>query len=200
MTRAAHFFTLSYIIAALVVGCGIPSSPALRGFGNNEAFILVEDMKYTIGSTKDTIVVPKGFVTNNASIPKAFWSLGLTPHGQYSRASIIHDYLYWSQACTRKQADQLMVIMMKESNVGWFDETVIYNGVHAGGEGAWKKNTRNREAGMPGIIPAEYIPQRAPNVLWKKYRAELIMKGIRAQKFDPNPSYCKYGDSSEVPE
>jgi len=61
-----------------------------------------------------------------------------------------------------------------------------------------KKNTRNREAGMPRIIPAKYIPSRAPNVLWKKYRAELIMKGIRAQKFDPNPSYCKYGDSSEV--
>ena len=198
MTRAAQLFVLSYIIVVLVVGCA-PVSPLVRGFGDNKYFILGEDMKYTIGDTKDMIVVPRGFVMDYASIPQAFWSLGLTPHGQYSRAAIIHDYLYWSQVCTPTQADNLMVIAMKESKVGLLDEVAIYNGVHYGGKGAWEKNTRNRKAGMPRIIPEKYNPPPDPNVNWKEYQKELIMKGVRAQKFEQNPSYCKHGNSGDVP-
>ena len=61
-------------------------------------------MVYVIGSTNERIVVPKGFVTDFASILQAFWALGLSPHGQYSRAAVVHDYLYWSQSCSRYRA------------------------------------------------------------------------------------------------
>ena len=71
-----------------------PPSPAVRAFGDNKFWIVVEDMPYVIGSTTERIVVPKGFVTDFASIPQPLWALGLSPHGQYSRAAIVHDYLY----------------------------------------------------------------------------------------------------------
>ena len=38
------------------------------------------------------IVVPNGFKTDLASIPRVFWAL-FPPFGKYIRASIVHDYL-----------------------------------------------------------------------------------------------------------
>ncbi|MFM7610889.1 MAG: DUF1353 domain-containing protein, partial [Alphaproteobacteria bacterium] len=91
-------------------------------------WIVLEDMIYVMGASRDTIIVPKGFVTDFSSIPKPLWSIGLSPMGRYSRAAIVHDDLYWSQGCTREQADRLLLIAMKESNVGAFDQRVIYQG------------------------------------------------------------------------
>lgn len=36
--------------------------------------------------------VPKGFVTDLASVPSVFWSV-LRPDGEYAYAAILHDYL-----------------------------------------------------------------------------------------------------------
>ena len=47
-------------------------------------------------------------------------SSGNTP---YTRAAVIHDYLYWAQPCTREQSDNLLMIAMKESGVSWFRRT-----------------------------------------------------------------------------
>lgn len=47
-------------------------------------------------SSFQSVVVPKGFVTDLASIPRVFWSL-LRPDGEYAYSAIIHDYMYWMQ-------------------------------------------------------------------------------------------------------
>jgi hypothetical protein len=39
------------------------------------------------------IRVPAGFITDFASIPRAFWSF-MIPTGRYGKAAVIHDYLY----------------------------------------------------------------------------------------------------------
>src|SRR5450755_1916345 len=135
-----------------------PPSVPLLGVGNNRTWIVVTPLTYRIGDTTDKIVVPAGFVTDLASIPSAFWGppLFMTPAGQYSRASIIHDYLYWTQKCTRDQADRLLVIAMKESRVSTFDELTIYEGVHVGGESAWNNNAKAASRGFPRILPDAY--------------------------------------------
>jgi hypothetical protein len=53
----------------------------------------MEKVVYQIGQTSTVIVAPRGFVTDFASIPEAFWSFGLSAHGRYSKAAIVHDYL-----------------------------------------------------------------------------------------------------------
>jgi Protein of unknown function (DUF1353) len=186
-------------VATAVLGQQTPPSPAVRAFGDNKFWITVEDMIYTIGKTQDRIVVPKGFVTDFASIPQALWSLGLTPHGQYSRAAVIHDYLYWSQRCTRAQSDRLMVIAMKESSVRSFDEFLVYQGVELGGSKAWETNATERQAGLPRIVPEKYLVPADPNVNWPAYRSILVSLGVSDPSFERNPSYCAYGDSTVVP-
>jgi hypothetical protein len=176
-----------------------PPSPLLRPFGDNKEWIVNEDVAYRIGDTADYVVVPRGFVTDFASIPQPLWSVGLSPHGQYSRAAIVHDYLYWTQGCTRQQADRLMVIAMKESNTGKFDEIAIYVGVSAGGESAWQSNMAELSAGLPKIIPTEYIVPSDPNVRWFEYRKSLVALGVRDPDFERSPVYWKYGASTRVP-
>jgi len=50
--------------------------------------------------------VPKGFVTNFASIPKFLWSI-YGPIGTATKGSVIHDYLYTTAEVPRLKADQI---------------------------------------------------------------------------------------------
>lgn len=43
-------------------------------------------------SSARAIIVPKGFITDGASIPRPLWWL-LPAWGRYSRAAVVHDYL-----------------------------------------------------------------------------------------------------------
>ncbi|MCB1987299.1 MAG: DUF1353 domain-containing protein [Burkholderiaceae bacterium] len=171
---------------------------AVRPDAVNKHWILLEDVRYQIGATDDLIVVPAGFVTDYASIPSVLWSFGLSPHGLYSRAADIHDYLYWTQLCTREQADRLLVIAMKESDVGKFDEWAIYTGVDRGGKSSWSANAKERSAGWPRIVPEMYR-RPPPNKVWADYRKELKNAGVRDPAFAESPTYCKYGNSTDVP-
>lgn len=191
--------TALLVASTLLAGCKTPPSPAVRAFGDNKFWITVEEMPYIIGKTTEKIVVPKGFVTDFASIPQGLWSLGLSPHGQYSRAAIVHDYLYWSQGCSRDQADRLLLIAMKESNVGKFDELAVYRGVNLGGGGSWNENAREKSAKLPRVIPEKYQRPADPNVTWPTYRKMLVGLRVEDPTFETNPSYCKYGDNSSVP-
>lgn len=191
------FVPLGLII--FVAGCQAPPAPTVRPFGDNNFWVAVEPLEYIIGSTSDRIVVPKGFVTDFASIPKPLWSLGLSPHGQYSRAAVIHDYLYWAQACTREQSDRLLLIAMKESSVGSFDEFLVYQGVNVGGKGPWNDNAKERAGKLPRVIPDKYLRPADPNATWPEYRSYLVKEGVVDPPFEQQPAYCHYGDSTEVP-
>lgn len=165
---------------------------------NGKFWILQKDLKWIIGGTKTEIVVPRGFVTDYASIPQALWGV-VKPRGQYDRAAIIHDYLYWSQGCTREQADRLMVIAMKESNVGWFDAVKIYKGLEVGGLIGWNSNARERAEGKIKVVTADYLIPSDPNMSWPDYRTILMGKGVKDPIFQEAPPYCKYGDTTDVP-
>lgn len=194
---------------AVVLGTGLapawaqqtPPSVPLLGVGDNRTWIVVRALEYRIGDTDDKIVVPAGFVTDLASVPRAFWGppLFLTPAGQYSRAAIIHDYLYWSQKCTRDQADRLLVIAMKESQVSHFDEVTIYEGVHVGGEDAWNHNAADAIRGLPRILPEGYREPPDPNMTWTGYAEQLMQAGVKSLDIADDGAYCHYGDSTDVP-
>ena len=172
--------------------------PILKPFADNRDWMLVQDLEYTIGNTGVSIKIPKGFVTDFASIPQVLWSFGLSPHGRYSKAAIVHDYLYWAQCCTRKQADNILLIAMKESSVGPIMETEIYKGVRIGGKSSWKANKEARKKNIPRVIPDTYQDFPA-DVTWKEYRRLLISNSVMDPEFDSGESYCKYGDSGNVP-
>jgi len=75
-------FTL--IVLSLSTCMSIPP-PILQPFSDNHDWMLYQDLTYVIGDSEFSITVPKGFVTDFASIPQALWSFGLSPHGLYSK-------------------------------------------------------------------------------------------------------------------
>ncbi|WP_425511399.1 DUF1353 domain-containing protein [Pararobbsia alpina] len=153
-------------------------------------------MIYEVGSTGVKITVPAGFVTDYASIPRPLWSL-YSPHDQYSRASVIHDYLYWSQLCTRQQADNLFMIAMKESEVPKATRETVYRGVTAFGQSAWDENARQRRAGKPRVVPVQ-LKNFPPNWSWEMYREKLVRNRVKDPKFSGG-EYCALGDTADVP-
>ncbi len=160
--------------------------------------MLYRALDYSIGASKIKVTVPAGFVTDFASIPQSLWSFGLSPNGRYSKAAIIHDYLYWSQTCTKEQSDNILFMAMKESDVGLTKATIIYDGVRLGGRPSWMANGDQRKKQLPRVIPIEYrdIP---PDATWSAYRKSLVAKNVRDPSFPDNPLYCKLGNSTEVP-
>ena len=173
-------------------------APILKPFADNRQWLLVEDVRYTVGTTAVTVTVPSGFVTDFASIPQAFWSLGLSPNGRYSKAAIVHDYLYWSQSCSRLQSDNLLLIAMKESHVDAGTRDTIYSGVRVGGDGSWNGNARERRDHLPRVVPRE-LRSFGPDVLWADYRQDLRGQGVEDPVFPTDPEYCRLGDGTDVP-
>lgn len=82
------------------------------------------------------VVVPRGFVTDFASIPRWLTAL-LPPDGRYAEAAVVHDWLYAigtpGDQAGRRRADILFAVAMRESGVGWFVRALLFLGVRLGG-------------------------------------------------------------------
>src|SRR6185436_15292102 len=91
-------------------------------------------------------------VTDFTSIPPKLRSF-LDSHGRYVRAAVIHDFLYWAQPCSKPQADNILMIAMKQSGVDRLQRTAIYKGVAIGGDAAWNGNRSERQRGVTHVVP-----------------------------------------------
>lgn len=98
------------------------------------------------GQDGPPVVVPAGFVTDLASIPRVFWSL-LPPDGAYTFPAIIHDYLYWTQTYPRETADRVLRYGMDDMKVQSAVSLSIYTAVRVGGGGAWADNAALKQSG-----------------------------------------------------
>ena len=103
-------------------------------------WLVAEDFRYQ-GHGID-ITIPKGFVTDLASIPRALWRL-IAPFELSLTAPIVHDLLYRSSgtwgglALTREQVDGLFRDIMADEGVSWWRRTLAYRGVRLCGGGSW---------------------------------------------------------------
>ena len=96
---------------------------------------LLADFQYRIPDTDTIILVPEGAKSDFASIPRMFrWFVSGTDKTR--KPAVIHDYLYRNGIGTRKWADQVFRMAMKESRMGWKRHAVYY-GVRVGGSFAW---------------------------------------------------------------
>ena len=68
--------------------------PLPAGMFSRPQFRLCADWQFALDDGFP-IVIPKGFVTDFASIPRLMWSIpGFSPHGVLLCASIVHDFFY----------------------------------------------------------------------------------------------------------
>ena len=114
------------------------------------------------------IIVPKGFVTDLASVP--LFLTGIFPRdGKYTKAAILHDLVYQSvknrteiddndseldpihlinKYHTRYLADRIFLMGMRELGVGMITRTLMYNGVRAGGGFSYGINPMEENYGL----------------------------------------------------
>lgn len=67
---------------------------------------LLADLAFSSDVLDRLVIVPKGFETDFASVPRipvAFWLFG----GVAQEAAVVHDHLYSTGACSRKLADEV---------------------------------------------------------------------------------------------
>ncbi len=129
----------------------------------------------TSDPTLPNVNVPKGFVTDLASVPPILWSK-YPPTGRYAYAAIVHDYLYWTQTTTRAVADEVMVAAMQDAGT---DDATIKNFKRAlglFGKRAWNENQRKRAAGERRLL-SKFPDNRL--VTWATWKAtpEVFHKG-----------------------
>ncbi len=84
------------------------TAPADLRMLDDYRFELLAPFEYHVGDypSHHIICVPKGFVTDLASIPQALWSI-FPPHGRWAKAAILHDWLYVEATGTKAEADQI---------------------------------------------------------------------------------------------
>lgn len=121
------------------------------------------------------VKVPKGFVTDLASIPRLLWPL-LPRDGRYAQPAVIHDYMYWVQdsgGWAKAAADRIFWIGMRELNVSKFQCAIIFWTVSAFGGPAWKNNARLRANNEGRILRS--LPQKPVTFAdWKSKRGVFM--------------------------
>lgn len=89
-------------------------------------------------------IVPAGFITDGASIPKFLWLFGFDPFALNTlRAAIIHDYLYKTKV-KRFWCDVVFLEVMKESGCPFFKRWLYFLAVRCFG---WIPRNLNKKHG-----------------------------------------------------
>jgi hypothetical protein len=95
-------------------------------------YVIAKPFEYCYDKTGDVITVPRGFVTDLASIPSPV-SVFLKPDGPYAQAAIVHDYLYAGGSPGDDQgqdyANDVLCEAMKDYKVGGLSKALVCKGV-----------------------------------------------------------------------
>lgn len=99
------------------------------------AWVLLKDLEYEGGM--QTFTVPKGFITDLATVPSALRSpTGINPFGAYTRAAVVHDFLLVSEIparrVTSRDADGIFRRIMREEGTPFVTRWLMWAAVRLG--------------------------------------------------------------------
>lgn len=111
------------------------------------------------------VIVPKGFITDLASVPRGVRSL--LDHGTGpSKAAVLHDWLYCAaqdanaQSVTRSQADNLFREALAACGVGLIARNLYWAGVRTFGGMYWDDRTMD-PINLDDFVPLGYFTAHA---------------------------------------
>lgn len=93
----------------------------------NEMPELTENLVYEMNENR-IFIVPKGFKTDFASIPRIFWTI-IAPLGKHTLPAVLHDFLYtegYKMGISRKEADKIFYNAMIDSFVNRFTANIMW--------------------------------------------------------------------------
>jgi hypothetical protein len=121
----------------------------------------LEDEDLRVYSMGYTLVVPQGFITDLASVPRPLWPI-IAPFELGLAGPIVHDWIYrhggairgWSQdrpqagrfVFTRGEADGFLKDIMQQDGIPSWRVNAGYAGVRLGGHWSWKTPNNNSNA------------------------------------------------------
>ena len=79
-----------------------------------------------------TIVIPSGFTTDFASVPRVPLAYTLFAD-KAKKSAVLHDYLYETKMFSRLQCDKAFLCAMEAEGLNWFTRYAMYQGVRLGG-------------------------------------------------------------------
>lgn len=114
---------------------GTFDTPLVLEFIDGRDWRLVHAFTYDHGR----FVVPAGFLTDFASVPRFFWRL-FPPTGRYGKAAVLHDMLYRTGAVPRREADAIFFDAMRSLGVFLPTRWLMWLAVRLFGWTAYKKS------------------------------------------------------------
>lgn len=104
------------------------------------------ELIYYVGEedSDDVITVPKGFITDLASV---LWpaSTIIPKSGKYNGAAVVHDYLYSEHKRPRKECDIIFLEAMEVLNVPLWKRLIMYRAVRMFGWIPWRNYSYKKE-------------------------------------------------------
>lgn len=108
---------------------------------NGDKWALKEPLVYEFTDDADRTqiyVVPAGFVTDLASIPRILRPI-FPVNDEHRPAAALHDYLYASGEVPRNYADRLFLVAMRDIGVTGWKRLLLWGGVRIGGWVPWRR-------------------------------------------------------------
>lgn len=90
-----------------------------------DMWVLKGELVYRSDLWPTTIVVPEGFLTDLASIPRVFRSL-IPQNGRHRAPAVVHDYLCRREDFPRRTADRIFNEAMKLTGVPALKRVAMY--------------------------------------------------------------------------
>ncbi|MBX2810666.1 MAG: DUF1353 domain-containing protein [Myxococcales bacterium] len=174
--------------------------PRFTALPESHEFELIDDFYFKIESPSHTSEhrIPKGFSFDSASIPRPFWSIVYGPyHPHVVRASLIHDYFYYTHTISRKEADDTFIQVLYADHVPTPRAILMWLGVRLFGRRYWRNASTHVEklqqlgidipasAAKPALTPKQVLPT-APSPTQQPLHSDLELPPITQPLDDPD--------------
>jgi len=109
--------------------------------GSSRVFLIMHYYRYV--SSVGMIIVPTGFLTDGASVPRMFWNI-FNPVGPTFPAAVIHDFLYskHNTEYSREESDRIFKEAMFNLGIGWVTRETVYRAVRMFGGPSFKAQVK----------------------------------------------------------
>ena len=115
---------------------------------DGKTFVVMKS--FVIFTSIGKVEIPKGFVTDLASIPPKLRSI-ISVLGKHFIAAVLHDLWYrvpeqrrpGSAYISRELADEIFLKEMEDLDVSWWKRRLMYRAVRIGGADFWRGEDQN---------------------------------------------------------
>ena len=108
---------------------------------SGKEWVLRKSFHYDVGhkGSDYSIAIPTGFVTDFCSSLPIVWSI-IPKWDKYGKATVVHDYLYFTREVSRKKADDIFYEAMLVSGVKRWKAKLMHWTVRVFGTSSYKKS------------------------------------------------------------